>query len=190
MDKGRTKTGWAEEKEEKVIVDNPFEKEILQFEKEDRNNPPPEKAVLFVGSSSFRLWDSMEEDFSGIKVINRGFGGASFSDIIHYADRIIIPYKPENVLIYAGSHDLHEGNATPEEVLESLKELCKLVWTRLPKTKFYFVSMKPSIAKWGNIELDQKTNHLIWQYSKKTDRFEYIDIWNIVDPEKWTTDKV
>ena len=95
------------------VTENRFERDIQEFEAQDKENYPPEGAVLFTGSSSIKRWHSLEQDFAGIKVINRGFGGALFSDVIHFLDRIVIPYQPSAIVIYAGSHDLHHGAGGP-----------------------------------------------------------------------------
>ncbi|HVV00036.1 MAG TPA: hypothetical protein VHH88_01655, partial [Verrucomicrobiae bacterium] len=86
-----------------------WEKEIHAFELSDETNPPPANCIVFVGSSSIRKWKTLAEDFPGLPVINRGFGGSAIADSVNFADRIIIPYHPREVVIYAGSNDLHGG---------------------------------------------------------------------------------
>src|SRR5271168_4341116 len=95
----------------------PFEREILAFEAMDKTNPPPHDAILFTGSSSIRFWTNLAQDFKGHKVINRGFGGSQISDVVYYADRIVMPYQPRRVVLFAGSNDLDAGK-TPEQVFE------------------------------------------------------------------------
>ena len=85
---------------------NPFEKEILAFEASDKTNPPPKNAILFIGSSSIRMWKNVAKDLPDYRVINRGFGGSQISDSIHYADRIVIPYAPNTIVFYAGGNDM------------------------------------------------------------------------------------
>src|SRR5687767_2688782 len=94
----------------------PFEKDIRAFEAADAENPPAPGGVLFVGSSSIRLWKTLAEDFPGVPVINRGFGGSRIAHSTQYADRIVIPYKPKTVVFYAGDNDI-AGGLTPEQVL-------------------------------------------------------------------------
>ena len=90
---------------------NQFESEIKKFEESDRLNPPPKGAVLFIGSSSIRLWSTLAEDFPATKLINRGFGGSQVSDSTFYIDRIVVPYEPTKVLFYAGDNDLASGKS-------------------------------------------------------------------------------
>src|SRR5687768_18355833 len=92
----------------------PFEKEIAAFEAADAKKPPPQGAVLFVGSSSIRLW-KLADSFPGMHSINRGFGGSQLADSVYYAERIVIKHKPRTVVVYAGDNDL-AGGKTPEQV--------------------------------------------------------------------------
>src|SRR4051794_6395257 len=91
-----------------------WEKEIAAFEEKDRQNPPPKGAIVFIGSSSIRKWATLAEDFSHHQVINRGFGGSQIIDSVHFADRIVLPYEPRMVVLYAGGNDIHLGKA-PEQ---------------------------------------------------------------------------
>lgn len=86
-------------------ADNRWENEIQAFERQDTKRRPPENAVLFVGSSSVRLW-KLEESFPKLGAINRGFGGSQLADAVHFAERIVIPYRPRLVVLYAGDKRL------------------------------------------------------------------------------------
>src|SRR5688572_8430374 len=88
---------------------------IDKFTEADATNPPPRDAAVFIGSSSIVRWPDLEQDFPGAKVINRGFGGSQLADSVYYADRIVIPYRPRTVVLYAGDNDLNSGK-TPEVV--------------------------------------------------------------------------
>src|SRR3982751_4834350 len=93
----------------------PFSKEIDAFETKDKTTPPPQNEIVFVGSSSIRFWKSTEA-FPDLKIINRGFGGSQMSDSVHYAERIILPYKPRIVVVFAGGNDIN-AKKTPETVV-------------------------------------------------------------------------
>src|SRR5580658_8508144 len=86
-----------------------WEREIAAFEQTDRTTPPPKGAVLFVGSSTIRLWTTLAQDFPGVPVINRGFGGSEVVDSTHFADRIIFPYEPRMIFFRAGGNDIAAG---------------------------------------------------------------------------------
>src|SRR5687767_185738 len=97
-------------------AESPFEKEIRAFEAADAKHGPTSGGVLFVGSSSIRLWTTLAKDFPELPVINRGFGGSQIADSIRYAPRIVLPYKPKTIILYAGDNDLADGKS-PEQVL-------------------------------------------------------------------------
>jgi hypothetical protein len=92
------------------------EREIRQYEQSDRDTPPPQHAVLFVGSSSIRAWCTLDRDFPELHVINRGFGGSEMSDAVHYAARIVLPYHPRIIVLYEGDTDFLEGTCSPRTV--------------------------------------------------------------------------
>src|SRR5258707_5621029 len=82
-----------------------WEKDIAAFEAQDKEKAPPKQAVVFVGSSSIRLWN-LKKSFPDLDVINRGFGGSRIADSVHFADRLIVQYKPRLVVFYAGDNDI------------------------------------------------------------------------------------
>src|SRR5262245_60143394 len=108
-----------------------WEKAIQAFKASDKTNPPPLNAILFIGSSSIRLWTSLEQDFAGHKVFNRGFGGSHLSDSVAFVDRIVVPYKPKLVLIYAGDNDIASGKS-PERVFSDFKNFVQKIHAALP----------------------------------------------------------
>jgi lysophospholipase L1-like esterase len=156
-------------------VSNSWEGEIREFEHADSLQPPPQGAILFVGSSSIRLWETLQKDFPDHQVINRGFGGSELSDAVHFADRIILPYKPKTVIVYAGDNDLANGKK-PERILDDYKQLVYCIHEQLPQTRIDFISIKPSLARWNLIDKIRKTNGLIREYTSHNRLLSYIDI--------------
>src|SRR5262249_51220098 len=114
----------------------------------DKTNPPPQNAILFIGSSSVRLWKTLERDFAGYKVFNRGFGGSHLADSVAFVNRIVLPFKPKLVLIYAGDNDIATGKS-PEEVFDDFKRFVQKIQAQLPETRVGFISVKPSPAREG-----------------------------------------
>jgi lysophospholipase L1-like esterase len=126
-----------------------WEPEVSAFERADLESHPPRDAILFVGSSSIRLWDGLDEDMAPMVVIRRGFGGAKLSDLVHFADRIILPYEsPRAIVIHAGGNELNDvpGNhqRTPEEAHADFRLLIAQIRARLPAVPIYYLALRPS----------------------------------------------
>ncbi|MGZ8920437.1 MAG: SGNH/GDSL hydrolase family protein [Limisphaerales bacterium] len=153
-----------------------WEKEIAAFEAMDRTNSTPKGAVLFVGSSSIRLWKNIAADFPDLTIISRGFGGSHIPDTTHFADRIILPYEPSKIVLYAGDNDIARGHS-PQRVLRDFRDLVEKVHTKLPKTKIYFLAIKPSPSRWHLSPQSAEANQMIKGYCRFRPKLEYIDVW-------------
>jgi lysophospholipase L1-like esterase len=151
-----------------------WEKEIRAFEKRDANGRPPENAILFVGSSSIRLW-KLAESFPDLKTINRGFGGSQLADSVEFTERIVIPYRPKLIVLYAGDNDLAAG-ITPEQVLTDFRAFVAKVQKALPETRIAYLAIKPSILRWALVDRIRETNARIEKFIADGERLEYIDI--------------
>jgi len=144
-----------------------WESTIQRFEALDANVPQTPGGVLFVGSSSIVKWNTLAIDLRGHSVLNRGFGGSNFHDLIYYADRVIYPYSPGVVFVYEGDNDLAQGDS-PEEVLKSAKKLRKMIGKALgKKVPVVFISPKPSLARWELKTAYEKTNALLKEFAEK-----------------------
>jgi lysophospholipase L1-like esterase len=150
-----------------------WEKDIAAFEAKDKAAPPPTNEIVFVGSSSIRLWKSAE-DFPDLKIINRGFGGSEMGDAATYAERIVLPYKPRIVVVFAGGNDINAGKS-PEQVAVAFKTLVGKIHAALPKTKVYYISLFPNVKRRAQDEKCCKVNELIQAYTKTDERLGYID---------------
>jgi hypothetical protein len=100
---------------------NRFEPEVLKFEALDRRIPPPPRPILFVGSSSIRLWTNLPTAIREQPVLNRGFGGSRFKDLLRFFNRLVLPYGPSVLVVYEGDNDLADGQ-TPAEIAQDLRE--------------------------------------------------------------------
>jgi lysophospholipase L1-like esterase len=153
-----------------------WENEIRAFEASDRTNPPPRNAVLFVGSSSIRLWTNLADSFPQRTIIRRGFGGSHLPDAIAFADRIIIPYRPAKIVLYAGENDIARGDS-PEEVADRFRDFVQRIRTFLPKVPIYYISIKPAPVRWHLSPQELEANRLIRRYCALRKRLTFIDIW-------------
>lgn len=152
-----------------------FAAEIAAFEAADTTNPPPKNAILFIGSSSIRKWTTLARDFSGRQVINRGFGGSYLADSVFYFDRIVAPYQPRIIVMYAGCNDLNAGK-TPEEVFDDFKAFANKVRAALPGARLDYISIGINPSRWNDFQKVKKTNRLIRDYISQDDRLEFIDV--------------
>ncbi len=156
----------------------PFYDEIQQFKKQDSISFPPKNAILFVGSSSFRKWEDVQLYFPESKIINRGFGGSTLPDVIRYANDIIIPYHPKQVLIYCGDNDLASSDTiTPQIVAGRFKTLFHIIRTNLPKARIAFVSIKPSPSRRQLMPEMKQANFLIKSFLEKQKNTSFIDVY-------------
>lgn len=152
-----------------------WEKSISQFEKQDQEQGVKQGGILFVGSSSIRMWD-LDKYFPGQSVLNRGFGGSEIVDSTHFADRIVIKHQPKVIFLYAGDNDLARKK-TAEEVAADFKKFVAKVHKSLPETRIVFIAIKPSISRWKLADTIQQANKLIAAQCAKNELLEFADVW-------------
>lgn len=152
-----------------------WEKAIQSFEAADKKNPPPKGAVLMIGSSSIRKWTNAPAQFPEQRLINRGFGGSHLSDSVAFIDRIVIPYQPRLVLLYAGDNDIAAGK-TPERVLADFQEFVAKVQGALPDTRIAYISIKPSPSRTKFMDQFKTANRLITEFIQANPKLIYVDV--------------
>ncbi len=157
----------------------PFYNDIRSFKKSDSSNFPSKQAILFVGSSSFTKWVDVQDYFPRHAIINRGFGGSSLPDVIRYADDIIFPYQPKQIIIYCGENDLAASDTvTSKTVFNRFKQLFQLIRSHLPRVPIGYVSMKPSPSREKLWPKMAEGNLLIKNYLKTKKRTAFIDVYH------------
>jgi lysophospholipase L1-like esterase len=159
-------------------TDQPFYDEIEAFKIADKNSPPPANAILFTGSSSIRLWSTLQKDFPGYPVMNRGFGGSGLNDLIRYEDDVITPYKPKQIIIYSGENDIASGNVTATDILQRFTELFNMIRKDLPLTDIAYVSIKPSPSREKYLPVIEDANIMIRQFMSSYPETVYIDVYH------------
>ena len=146
------------------------------FAADDVAHPRPAGGVLFVGSSSIRLWSNLEDQFKDLPVvIKRGFGGSQLSDCVKNLSRLVLRYRPHTVLVYAGDNDLAAGTA-PQEVLHRFTAFVDGVHRELPQTRIVYISIKPSPSRIRLLSKIREANTLIEDYADNADEVDYIDV--------------
>ena len=154
----------------------PFEKEIQAFETRDRQTPPPTDAILFTGSSSIRFWTDLPAYFPGKVVLNRGFGGSQLSDVRHFADRVIVRYRPKQIVLYAGENDIASGKQTARQTYTRFVDLFRYIRRRLPDVTFTFIAIKPSPSRRQFRPTMDEANRLIGRFLAKRSNAQFVDI--------------
>jgi len=175
---GLSQPVWAQHNpaEMQAAIDPKWSSSFDAFANADKQHMPAAGGVVFVGSSSIRLWDNLEQQFNEAPiVVKRGFGGSRMEDCTKYLSRLVIPYQPRMVVVYAGENDLAEGRR-PEQVLRSFTNFVEGVRAALPQTRIVYVSIKPSIARVDLLPQIRATNTLIRDYVARLDNSRYIDV--------------
>ena len=153
-----------------------FEKVIKAFEKEDSGTLPPIDAILCIGSSSMKGWHkTIKDDLSPLTIIPRGFDGSNMNDALFYSDRIVVPYKPRAIVIYEGDNDIAQG-ISPTKIRDTFLTFVEKIHAELPKTRIYFISIKPSISRWKMWPQMKEANRFIAKVCTKDKQLTYVDV--------------
>ncbi|GAB3532449.1 SGNH/GDSL hydrolase family protein [Pontibacter brevis] len=158
----------------------PFWDEIQHYKQQDSVQMPPENAILFVGSSSIRMWDSLQEMFPKRAVINRGFGGSNLLDLKYYLNDIVLPYQPKQIVIYSGENDIPSDTVQAPEVLARFKDVFEGIRQEMPQVPIVFISIKPSPSRIQYLPVMQESNRLIQQYLKTQPKAKYVDVYSLM----------
>jgi lysophospholipase L1-like esterase len=150
-----------------------WEKDIAAFEAADRLSAPPKGEVVFVGSSTIRLWD-LKAAFPDLKALNRGFGGSAMTDATRYLDRIVVPYAPRLVVVYAGDNDIM--GTTAEQITIAFEQFVRAVHAKLPETRIVYIGIKPSLLRWAQVDRMRAANVMIEQFCQRDDRLAFVDV--------------
>jgi lysophospholipase L1-like esterase len=155
---------------------NRFESTIQEFENEDKANGYLPEYVLFTGSSSIRMWKTLEADMAPVPVLNRGFGGSTIPDVLYFADRIILPHHPKTIVFYCGENDLSNDEAEAKLALKRFKEFHKYLKKNLPETQLYFIAIKPSIRRENYWPKLQEANKKLKKFMDGKKNYFFVDV--------------
>lgn len=157
----------------------PFYNDIQAFAKEDSLKTPIKNQVLFIGSSSFTRWTSLQQDFPTVPLINRAFGGSTLLDVIRFQNEVVFKYPAKKIVIYCGENDLASSEKiTATEVFNRFKTLYKSIKKHEPKVPIVYISIKPSPSRWKMNDRQIETNKLIENYINKKRNIVFVNIWD------------
>lgn len=154
---------------------SPFESEIRAFEIQDHFGGLVQRPILFIGSSSIRLWTSLKQDFPHERVLNRGFGGSQISDSVGFVERIVVPYAPPLIVMYAGTNDIDAGKSAAV-VAADFQAFTARVWSHLPHTQIAYISIAPNPARWHEVDRVRAANSRIAAACQADPRLHFIDV--------------
>ena len=173
-----------------------WEKEIAAFEQADAQTPPAKGGIVFLGSSSIRLWKTLAQDFPQHRVLNRGFGGSEIADSVYFSDRIVLQYEPRMVVLYAGGNDLNNGRP-PAEVFADFQAFTAKVRAKLPAAEIAYISSAGNPARWAQVEKVKALNGMIAAFIKDQPHMKFIDVFSrmlgddgLPRPEIFVADKL
>ncbi len=152
-----------------------FQHEIDTFLEEDKVDPPPRHAILFIGSSIFREWENLTERMAPLPVFNRAFGGSRTADVLYYMDKIVLPYEPKIIVYYCGSNDVNAGEKA-DAIFGRFSEFVERVHAKLPRTRIFFVSINRAPQKQDRWDIVDEANRQVRAYCKTDQRLGYIDV--------------
>jgi lysophospholipase L1-like esterase len=156
---------------------NRFEKNVQAYEAADRIEPPPQGAILLAGDSQFYRWKTLHEDLPGYTIINRGIDSLQTSDLVYFADRLVLRYRPRLIILHVGGNDVNNGKP-PERVLADFKALVARIRTAMPEVPIAFTSITPGPGRWSEAAQRRGTNLLVSAYVATQPRLLFINLWD------------
>lgn len=175
---------------------NRFERNALAYEAADKTNAPPQHAILLAGDSQFYRWKTLHEDLPDYTIINRGIDSLETSDLVFFADRLVLPYKPRMIILHIGGNDVHDGKS-PGQVLADFKAFVAKVRAVQPNVPIAFSSITPGPGRWDEAEKRKQTNKVIQDYIATQKNLLFINLWDaMLTPDGkpredlWVADRV
>ena len=175
-----------------------WEKDIQKFEQLDNSEKYPDDAILFAGSSSIRLWTSLDKDMAPYHIIQRGYGGAKLSDFAVYASRIFDPHRCKAIVFFI-ANDItgSDKDKEPAEVASLFRNVIRTIRKMHPATPVFWIAITPTASRWKVWPEIQKANALIKEicdnqkntYFIKTD-FAFLNEKGVPNDELFRDDKL
>jgi lysophospholipase L1-like esterase len=149
---------------------------IAKFEAADKIEPPRQRGIVFVGSSSIRMW-KLQKSFPDLPIVNRGFGGSEICDSLFFFDTLVAKHRPKVVVFYAGDNDIAAGKSA-KQVLADFRSFVKLMKEKLPEARLVYIAIKPSIARWELAgEMVEANRRIAAACETDKRRLGFVDVW-------------
>ncbi len=167
---------------------NEWKEQLQRYYKQDSVSFPGKGQVLFVGSSSIGMWKNLPASFPGHPVFGRGFGGSRMSDLLFHMQRLVIDYRPAQIVLYCGENDISNG-VSPQDLLYDVKTFVRILELHLPGVPLLILSIKPSPLLFKLIEKQKEANRLIEEFCQTKSHLRFIDITKFMVDESGTPRK-
>jgi lysophospholipase L1-like esterase len=158
---------------------NRFEKNVLAYEAADKVSPAPRGAILLVGDSQFFRWRTLAEDLPGYTVVNRGIDSFQTSDLLHFTDRLVLPYAPRFIVTHVGGNDVNNGKS-PEQILSDFQAFVARVRAVMPNVPIAFSSITPGPGRWNQAEVRKRANDTVKAWVTAQPHMHFIDLWDVM----------
>jgi lysophospholipase L1-like esterase len=156
---------------------NRFEKNVLEYEAADKTSPAPRGAILLVGDSQFYRWRTLAEDLPGYTVVNRGIDSFQTSDLLHFTERLVLPYAPRFIVTHVGGNDVNNGR-TPDQVLGDFRAFVGKVRAVMPTVPIAFSSITPGPGRWNQAAARTQTNDTVKAWVATQPNMHFIGLWD------------
>jgi lysophospholipase L1-like esterase len=175
---------------------NRFEKNVVAYEDAERATPSPRGAILLVGDSQFYRWRTLAEDLPGYTVVNRGIDSFQTSDLVHFTERLVLPYGPRFIVTHVGGNDVN-NNKSPEQILADFQAFVGKVRAVMPDVPIAFSSITPGPGRWNQADVRKRTNDVVKAWVATQANMHFIDLWDAMltadgqpREELWVEDRV
>jgi lysophospholipase L1-like esterase len=154
-----------------------FEARVRAYEEADKASPPPKEAILLAGDSQFFRWKTLHEDLPGFTIVNRGIDSFQTSDVVAYAERLVLPHAPRIIVVHSGGNDVNNGKDATR-ILADFKAFVAKVRAKYPDTRIGFSSITPSPGRWAQAERRREANRVIKAYTESERGLFFVDLWD------------
>ena len=156
-------------------IEEEYEADVRELEINLHNKELENKKTILFGSSTFKDWNNAKQDLSISNLSNLGFGGSTLVSCRTYFNRIVVPFNPDTMIFYAGDNDIGSGT-TADELLTEFMLFTSEVTEKIPHTRCFFVSIKPSVFRKDYLEIILEANDKIKKAINHLGQWKYIDL--------------
>jgi lysophospholipase L1-like esterase len=153
-----------------------WQSDIDAFLLADREQGIRPGRVVFVGSSSIRLWDTLSRDMAPVPVLNRGFGGSRLFDSVYYAEELVARHSPSLVVVFSGTNDIageHPKDAV--QVARLFEQLAERLWAADAELPICYIAITPTLAREAHLDIVTSANRRIAERCRRDPRLTFLD---------------